>query len=260
MMPEASDPIGMFDSGVGGLAVLAEVRRLLPAESVLYYADSLHFPYGHRSPEEIRARADEISRMLLAHGAKLIVVACNSATSAAVANLRDTFPDVAFVGMEPALKPAAERTERGVVALLTTPATARGDKLAALIDRHGHSVRVAVIEAPGLAEAVEHGDDRLAAGLVQRYAGEVRREGADVLALGCTHYAFLRRAFERALPDTRIIEPSEAVARHVASVLDERGLRNPETGEGRTEYLTSGDAEKFAAIRERLLRKEALAG
>ena len=124
----------MFDSGVGGLAVLAEVRRLLPGEDILYYADTAWFPYGPRPPAEIRARSEAVTRELLARGAKLIVVACNTATSAAIEYLRATF-DVPFVGMEPALKPAAERTQSGAVALLVTPGTARGEKLAALIDR-----------------------------------------------------------------------------------------------------------------------------
>ena len=249
----------MFDSGVGGLAVLAEVRRLLPGEDILYYADTAWFPYGPRRPDEIRTRSEAVTRELLARGAKLVVVACNTATSAAIEHLRATF-DVPFVGMEPALKPAAERTQSGAVTLLVTPGTARGEKLAALIDRHGRNVAVQVIEAPGLAEAVEAGalDDPATLAMVRRYSGEVRASGADVLALGCTHYAFLRAAFERELGENiAVIEPSEAVARRVAAVLEEQALRNPRTSNGHVAYLCSGDPAAFDASRARLMKEGA---
>ncbi len=250
----------MFDSGVGGLAVLAEAHRLLPAEDLLYYADTAWFPYGPRPAGEILDRAEAVTRELLTHGAKLVVVACNTATSAAIAHLRSTF-EIPFVGMEPALKPAAERTRRGIVALLVTPGTARGEKMATLIDRHGDNVEVRVIEAPGLAEAVEAGalgaEETLA--LVRRFADEVRAAGADVLALGCTHYASLRSAFERELgPDIAVIEPSEAVARRVSSVLEECGLRNlSPSADGRIKYLCSGDLAEFTTVRATLMREGA---
>jgi glutamate racemase len=250
-MVNANAPIGIFDSGAGGLAVLAEVRRLLPGEDVVYFADTAYFPYGPRRPDEILARADEITRELLHRGVKLIVVACNTATSAAIARLRATF-DVPFVGMEPALKPAAERTISGKVALLVTPGTARGQKLAALIDRYGAEVSVRTIEAPGLAERVEAGDADSDAtrDLVRRYVAPVRDSGADVLVLGCTHYAFLREAIEREAGDAiTVIEPSEAVARQVRRVLSDRRLRNERAEGGDVRYLCSGDDAAFAALR-----------
>ena len=257
-MADPGAPIGMFDSGAGGPAVLAEVRRLLPGEDVVYYADTAWFPYGPRPRDDVLARAAAVTGDLMSRGAKLIVVACNTATSAAIASLRESF-DVPFVGMEPALKPAAARTSTGVVALLVTPGTARGEKLASLIDRHGRDVRVAVIEAPGLADAVESGALAAAAtlALVRRYAAEVRACGADVLALGCTHYAFLRDAFERELgPGVDVIEPSEAVARQVALVLGECGLRRPRDAGGSVEYMCSGDAARFEAARTALTAEE----
>ena len=169
--------------------MLAEIRRLLPGEDLVYYADSAHFPYGSRPPDEIRARAEAVTRELLALGAKLIVVACNTATSAAIAHLRETF-EVPFVGMEPALKPAAERTLAGKVALLVTPGTAQGEKLSALIDRYGAEVHVKIVPAPDLAERVEAGDldgDETRA-LVRRYVaaaigGRRRRARARLHAL-----------------------------------------------------------------------------
>lgn len=250
----AAAPIGMFDSGAGGLAVLAEVRRLLPGEDVVYYADTAHFPYGPKPSADIRARAEAITRELLARGAKIIVVACNTATSAAIAHLRAQF-DVPFVGMEPALKPAAEGTLSGKIALLVTPGTARGEKLAALIDRYGAEVSVTTIEAPGLAERVEAGETDGAAirDLLKRYLAPLRDSGADVLALGCTHYAFLRGAIEEVVGEgVSVIEPSAAVARQVRRVVDARRLRNPRAAGGAVLYLCSGDEAAFAEIRERL--------
>jgi glutamate racemase len=191
---------------------------------------------------------------LLTRGAKIIVVACNTATSAAIDQLRAEF-DVPFVGTEPALKPAAAATLRGRVALLVTPGTARGDKLAALIDRYGVEVTVDTIEAPGLAERVEAGaiDDDETRELVRRHLKRLRTGGADVLALGCTHYAFLRSVIEREAGEgVLVIEPSGAVARQVARVLDERGLRNSRLEGGRVRYLTSGDGAAFAETRRRL--------
>jgi glutamate racemase len=253
-MQDPSAPVGLFDSGVGGLAVLAETHRLLPGEDLIYYADCAYVPYGSRSAAEIRERSERVTRELLARGAKLIVVACNTATSAAIAGLRDTF-DVPFVGMEPALKPAAERTLSGRVALLVTPGTARGEKLAALIDRYGAEVTVDTIEAPGLADQVEAGaiDDAETRAMLAPHLARVSASAADVLALGCTHYAFLRSVIEGALGDgVAVIEPSEAVARQVRRVLDARRLRNPRPSGGGVVYLTSGDAAAFAAARERL--------
>jgi glutamate racemase len=253
-MSSNTNPIGIFDSGVGGLAVLAEVQRLLPGEDLVYYADSAHFPYGSRAPVEIRARAEAVTRELLALGSKVIVVACNTATSAAIAHLRETFA-VPFVGMEPALKPAAERTLAGKVALLVTPGTAKGKKLSALIDRYGAEVSVRIVPAPDLAERVEAGDlgsDSTRA-LVRRYLASATADGADVLALGCTHYAFLRTMIEEeAAGSVAVIEPSEAVARQVQRVLEAEKLRNPGTDGGGVRYLTSGDNAAFAAVRKQL--------
>jgi glutamate racemase len=253
-MPSPSDPIAIFDSGVGGLAVLAEVWRLLPGEDILYYADQAHFPYGSRPVAETRARAEAVTRELLALDAKIIVVACNTATSAAIAHLRETF-DVPFVGMEPALKPAAERTLAGKVALLVTPGTAHGEKLSALIDRYGAEVSVKVVPAPDLAERVEAGEltSDATRALVRRYVAEATRGGADVLALGCTHYAFLREMIEQEATDAvSVIEPSEAVARQVQRVLESESMQNTRTGAGTVRYLTSGDESAFAKLRDRL--------
>ena len=169
-----------------------------------------------------------------------------------MADLRERY-DVPIVSIEPALKPAAERTTSGTVALLVTPGTARGEKLASLIDRHGRDVEVRVIEAPGLAEQVESGALETPETLGYGATGSRTRRvaaGADVLALGCTHYAFLRAAFERELgADVAVLEPSEAVARQVVRVIEEHGLRSASTSEGSPEYMCSGDAAAFERVR-----------
>lgn len=254
MSDTALSPIGMFDSGVGGLAALIETHRQFRGEDVIYFADSAYFPYGSRSVGEIRERAAAVTQTLLDRGAKLIVVACNTATSAAVAYLRESF-EVPFVGTEPALKPAAERTLAGRVALLVTPQTAQGEKLAALIDRFGSEVDVRTIPAPDLAERVEAGTlgDPETRALVRTYVEQVRASGADVLALGCTHYAFLRDIIEQEAGDgIVVIEPAAAVARQVGRVLDARRLRSPRPTGGRVLYLTSGADEAFAQKRAAL--------
>jgi glutamate racemase len=226
----------------------------LPGEDLIYFADSAYFPYGLRPPTEIRHRATDVTRELLSRDAKLIVVACNTATSAAIADLRADF-DVPFVGMEPALKPAAALTVAGRVALLVTPGTADGQKLSALIDRYGAEVAVTTIPAPELAERVEAGalDDDGTRALVRRYLDDVRRSGADVLALGCTHYAFLRAMIEAEAGDgLTVIEPSEAIARQAERLLRDAGIMNPRTAGGRVLYLTSGEDAAFAKLRARL--------
>ena len=258
-MPDPSSPIGIFDSGVGGLAVLVELERLLPGEDLIYYADTAHFPYGPRPADEIRARAEAVTRDLMERGAKLIVVACNTATSAAIAHLRETFA-APFVGMEPALKPAAERTMAGRVVLLVTPGTAAGEKLAALIDRFGAEVAVQTVPAPGLAEQVESGalDAPETRALVRRYLQPALASGADVVVLGCTHYAFLRDLVEQeAGPGVAVIEPSAAVARQAARLLAQQHLRNPRHEGGRVQYVVSGDRAAFESVRDRLLAAHA---
>jgi glutamate racemase len=248
--------IGVFDSGIGGLSILTEVRQLLPAEHLVYYADHAFFPYGQRTPAEVLDRADRITRLLLERGCKLIVVACNTATSAAVAELRKRY-HLPFVSIEPALKPAAAATLAGKVALLVTPGTARGEKLAALIDQHGAEVTVIKLEAPGLAERIEAGDldGPETRALVRGYLAPALHAGADVVALGCTHYAFIRPLIEEeAGPGVTVLEPSAAVARQVRRLLHRHNIANPGPGPGSVVYLTSGDESAFTRTRT-LLRQ-----
>lgn len=250
-------PIGVFDSGVGGLSVLRELRLLLPAEDFLYYADSAHCPYGGKPASAIQARAVTITEELLAAGAKLIVVACNTATIAAVEHLRANYP-VPFVGMEPAVKPACALTKTGVVGVLATGAALGGEKFHKLVALHAAGVRVITQPCPGLVECVESGDldGPRALELAARYLEPLRLAGADVLVLGCTHYPFLRPLIQKlAGPQVRLLDTGEAVARQVRRVMEREGLLVTDAGrQGKLEWRTSGDATELAPIVRRLLQ------
>lgn len=239
--------IGVFDSGVGGLSILSEVRALLPVADLLYVADQAYAPYGERGLAAVRARAFAISEYLIDAGATTVVVACNSASAAALHELRDRFPAVSFVGMEPAVKPAVGATQRGTIGVLATEATFQGELFSSVVDRHARDVAVVARACPGLAAAIEDGDD--VDGLVHRYTADVVGRGADTIVLGCTHYSFVADGIRAAAGDgVRVIDPAPAVARQVARVRSDRDGRGP----GVTRYLTTGDPDRFAKQIERL--------
>ena len=244
--------IGVFDSGLGGLSVLREIRRLLPDQSTIYVADSGHCPYGGKSQEEIIARASAITEFLVARGARLIVVACNTATIAAVEYLRATY-SVSFVGMEPAVKPAVAATRSGVIGVLATGAALAGEKLHALIDRHAGAVRVITQPCPGLVERVEAGDltGPATRALLQRYTTPLLAAGADTLVLGCTHYPFLRPLIAELVgPGVTLLDTGEAVARRVRSLLECETETLPSTAE--IAWYSSGDPAQMAAVGSQL--------
>lgn len=248
-------PIGVFDSGVGGLSVLRELRRELPGEDFVYYADSAHCPYGGQSQAAIQTRAVAITDELLAAGSKLIVVACNTATIAAVEHLRATYP-VPFVGMEPAVKPACAQTRSGVVGVLATGAALAGEKFHRLVAQHAGGVRVITQPCPGLVECVEAGElkgPRVQA-LLLKYLEPLLVAGADVLVLGCTHYPFLRPLIERlAGSQVAVLDTGAAVARQTRRLLERDGALQPSTAAGGFEWRTSGGSAALAPIVERLL-------
>jgi glutamate racemase len=236
-------PIGVFDSGVGGLSVLREIRTRLPAEDVMYVADSGHCPYGGKPYAAIQVRARAITGFLRDRGAKAIVVACNTATVAAIADLRDTF-DVPIVGMEPAVKPAAAATRSGVVGVLATGATLAGDKFALLAERWADGVELLTQACPGLVEQVEAGDmdGEATRDLLRAYVTPLLERGADTLVLGCTHYPFLRGLLADLVgPDIHILDSGAAVARQVERVLEAAGLLKPGESDspGHVELFTS---------------------
>jgi len=236
-------PVGVLDSGVGGLSVLGEIRRLLPDESLLYVADCGHIPYGEKTPEYIRQRCAIIADFLLGQGAKALVVACNTATVAAAADLRRDFPHWPIVGMEPAVKPAAAATRSGIVGVLATTGTLQSAKFAALLDRFATDVRVLTQPCPGLVELIETGDLHSPAlrQLLQHYVDPLLAAGCDTLILGCTHYPFLKPMLKQMIPDhISLIDTGAAVARQLQRLLAERGLL-AEGPASETQFWSSAD-------------------
>ncbi len=215
-------PIGVFDSGVGGLTVLREIRRQLPDEPVIYIADQAHVPYGSRPLEEVRQFSESIARFLINRSCKLVVVACNTASAAALHHLRATFPEIPFVGMEPAVKPAAETTQTGIVGVLATPATFQGTLYASLIERFARGVQIHQDTCSGLVGQIEAGnlDSIETRQILEKAIYPMLAHGVDTIVLGCTHYPFVIPMIEEiAGPQVRVIDPSPAVARQVRRVL-----------------------------------------
>ena len=220
-------PVGVFDSGLGGLYLLREIRKRAPTERLLYLSDHARCPYGPRPLAEVRAFATQITRWLRAEGAKLIAIACNTASAAALHQLREAFPDTPFIGMEPAVKPAVAKTNTGTVGVLATEATFQGELFSSLLERFAGDATVLTQACPGLVELVEKDeqDSTLARTLLHRYIHPLLEHGADTLVLGCTHYSFLKRQLkEVAGPGVTIIDPAPAVAEQVTRVLTEQGL------------------------------------
>lgn len=220
---------------------MREIAQILPDQEVAYLADQGFAPYGERTLEWVRNRSFAITEWLIGEGARLVVVACNSASAAALHELRAAFPETRFVGMEPAVKPAASLTESGVIGVLATTATFQGELYATVLDRHAAGVTVVAQPAPGLAAAVEAGkvDDSATDALVERYVTPMLAAGVDTIALGCTHYTFLVPALRRIVgPEVRLIDPAPAVARQTARLLDAATA-------GSRLYYTTGDAVRF---------------
>ena len=250
-----STTVGIFDSGVGGLTVAGELHRLLPALPLRYIADTACFPYGDRSEDAIRVRAMTLGERLIDEGCSLLVVACNTASSAALERLRETI-GVPVVGMEPTLKPAVEHSRSGRVAVLVTPATASGARLARLYVSHATGAEVETVPTPGLADLVESGeiDGERVEGLLRSALAEPLRRGVDQVALGCTHYGFLRPVLERILGDAvEVVDAAEPVARRARQQLEEHRLELPD-GDGEQNVVCSvtGDPAEFEAALTRL--------
>jgi glutamate racemase len=223
--PQSAIPLGLFDSGVGGLSVMRELMRQAPAQPIIYLADQAHVPYGQRSLAEIRALTEAVTRFLIREGAQVIVIACNTASAAALRSLRDSFPGVPFVGMEPAIKPAAEHTRTGHVGVIATEATFQGELFASLIDRFATGITVHTQACPALVPLVEAGElnsERTYAAL-RGCLTPLLDAGIDELVLGCTHYPFLRQPIGQVVgAGVEIVDPAPAVARQAIRVLAER--------------------------------------
>lgn len=245
-----SAPVGVFDSGVGGLSVLREIRALMPALDALYVSDARFLPYGDKSEAFVLARSLAVAEFLVGKGARALVVACNTATAAAVPALRERYR-LPVVGIEPAVKPAAAATRSGIVGILATSSTLQSRRYAELLERFGEFVRVIGQPCPGLVERVEAGDldGPGTRSLLLRYLQPLLDAGSDTLVLGCTHYPFLRPLIESLVgPEVRVVDPSGAVARRLQALL---GAET--TGTAQLCAFTTGDAASQSALMSRLL-------
>ncbi len=239
-------PIGVLDSGIGGLSVLQEIQKRLPHEHLIFVADQAHLPYGPRSLQEVQQFSEGITRYFLSQGAKLIVLACNTASAAALHYLRAKFPDVPFVGMEPAIKPAARDTKTGVIGVIATAATFQGELYASLLDRFAQDITVVTRPCPELVTLAERGNPWTESDIreVREILSPIIHAKADQLVLGCTHFSFLKPVLRAALPEhVAIIDPGPAVARQVERVLNEKHLLANRNQMGKTVYYTTASAD-----------------
>lgn len=253
---DANGSIGIFDSGVGGLTVLRQIQAKLPHENLLYLADQAHVPYGPRPDAEVQRFSLEISRFLINQGAKIIVVACNTASAAALDYLRRTILDIAFVGMEPAIKPGAGETKSGRVGVLATAGTFDSQRYANLMTRFAREVTVFEDPCPGLVERIEDGDlDSPETMWILRSAlTPMLKENIDTLVLGCTHYPFVVPLIEQIVgPGVAIIDPAPAVAMQTLRILEKQSLVTPSDSPGTTAAYTSGNPDSFHSLILKLL-------
>ncbi len=248
-------PIGVFDSGVGGLSVWREIVRRLPHEETAYFADQAHVPYGPRSQDEIRGFCEGIARFLLEQRCKAIVVACNTASAAALKHLREVFPHLPVLGMEPAVKPAAATTRTGVVGVMATPATFQGRLFQATAGRFASGVRLVNQVCDGLAERIEAGDldGAETEALLRRVLAPILAANADTIVLACTHYPFVIEPIRRIVGgQVNVIDPAPAIARHLDSVLRTQHLLVEPSGEPRHRFFTSASGAAFETALTRL--------
>lgn len=249
-----SQSIGVFDSGVGGLSLLKHIHAHLPHENLLYFADSLYAPYGNKTPEFIIERATYIADFLIEKGAKALVVACNTATAAAISYLRRNYA-LPIIGMEPAVKPAAAATKTGVVGVLATVGTLKSAQFAALLEHYGQNIKVVTQACHGLVECVERGelDAEITRRLVRQYVEPLLEAQADTIVLGCTHYPFVRHLIaEVAEERVVLVDTGRAVARHLQQRLNEAQLLNSQNTPGQVSIWTNSIASHAGEVIERL--------
>jgi glutamate racemase len=260
-IPSPADaPIGVFDSGVGGLTILREIRAALPREDLVYVADAAHLPYGGKSLEFVRGRAFALADFLAGLRAKAIVVACNTATAAAIDALRERHA-IPFVGVEPAVKPAAASSRSGVIGVLATPATLGSARYRSLVERFAQGRNVLAQPCTGLADHIEQGrlDDEATQALVRGFVAPLLDAGADTIVLGCTHYPLIAHIVRRiAGPGVEVIENGTAVARELSRQLEVRSVLRAD-GDGGAAFFASGNLGTVAPVIDRLWGKAEVA-
>lgn len=252
---DGSGKIGIFDSGIGGLSVRKEIVRLLPHESVIYYGDGKNCPYGTKSREEVTAISENIVKFLIGKGAKLIVAACNTATADAIDYLRATYPAIPFVGMEPAVKPAALSTKSGTIGILATEATLHGRHFMESYRKYSPHVEIIQAVGEGFVELAECGNENSAQAVeaVRAALEPMLERGADNIVLGCTHYPFLMNAIREVVGsrDVKILDPAPAIALRVRELLAGNNMLSAAACEPEYEFYTASDEE----YRQQLIRK-----
>lgn len=247
-------PVAVFDSGVGGISVLKHIYALLPHEQLLYVADSKYAPYGNKTPEEIQARCFEIADFLIAKEAKALVVACNTATAAAIDALRDKYT-LPIIGMEPAVKPAAEASKNGIIGVLATTGTLKSAQFAGLLESYGRNVKVVTQACVGLVECIERGELNTVStrSLIQQYCAPLLAEGADTIVLGCTHYPFVREVIREIVGEKiSLIDTGAAVAKQLKRQLEEQALLSASKQPADVKFWTNSEAENSKQVIEAL--------
>ncbi len=250
-MAKSTDYIAVFDSGIGGISVLRELVKQMPGERFLYFGDSKNAPYGEKSTQQVKDLTLDAAARLYTRGLKALVIACNTATSAAIAELRRTYPDLIVVGIEPALKPAVDRFPHGHIGIMATRVTLREEKLHQQLSRFP-DLQVALIPAPGLVRKIEAGltdapeTREMLEEILSPYAGKL-----DALVLGCTHYPFVKDAVQKILPETLLLDGSEGTARHTRHLLEDAGLL--ENGKGAVQIENSSQDPALLRLAAQLL-------
>ena len=241
--------IGVFDSGVGGLSILKAIHAIMPDVNTIFFADQAHVPYGSRSLQEIKELSVSITDFLIKTGAEIIVVACNTASAAALRHLRQVFPDYPFVGMEPAVKPAAQLTKSGKVGVLATPATFQGDLYNSLVEKYGAGIEIYQDTCPGLVKEIEEGNlnrDSHTETILRKAIMPMIDAGIDTIVLGCTHYPFTIPLIEEIAHNRiTVIDPSIAVARQTKRMFEQHNLAKQNSRNRSRIFITSGDPESF---------------
>lgn len=258
----ADAPIGVFDSGVGGISVLQHIHALLPHEQLLYLADSRYAPYGSKTPEEIQSRCFEIADFLTAKGVKAIVVACNTATAAAIDAMRAKY-DLPIFGMEPAVKPAAEASKNGIIGVLATVGTLQSAQFAGLLESYGRNVKVVTQGCVGLVECIERGELNAenTVNLLKQYCQPLLEEGADTIVLGCTHYPFVKPLIQQIVGDNvTLIDTGAAVAKYLQKRLAALDLLAVPDQAGAVKFWTNNQAADAKAVIEALWGRRAEVG
>lgn len=256
-LPHQGSRIGVFDSGVGGLSILIALRSLMPAQPVLFVGDQAHVPYGPRPLAEVLSFSHAITQFLLDQGAEVIVVACNAASAAALQPLRKIYPHIPFVGMEPAVKPAAEQTNSGVVGVLATPATFQGALYASVVERFAADVTILQSTCLGLVQQIEDGNMQGAETrkILEDALFPMMEAGLDTVVLGCTHYPFVIPLIQSIVGEgVRVINPADAVARQTRRLLQQHATLAPSTQPVSPQLFTTGSALHLQQLAQQLIQ------